>query len=141
MNNLILPLLTILFLCSCTSGRSNNASGDDTDQWIRSELYFSLSRPGQSDISLNEWQAFVTQQITPMVPEGFTELIAQGYFPENGQSKTETVRVLVILHPAKDQATFGKRIDQLGRLYCTTFGQSMVLRADSPTTLRFLGRE
>jgi Protein of unknown function (DUF3574) len=141
MHKITLVLCTTLFLFSCTSARNNNASTNTTEQWIRSELYFSLSRPGLNDISITEWQAFLTQQITPMIPEGFTELIAQGHYPENGESKSETVRVLVILHPEKEHQTFSKRSDQLGRLYCATFGQNMVLRTDSPTSLHVIYKQ
>lgn len=132
-------LLTFLVLVTvalggCTTSRSAGEAGT----WQRSELYFGLSRRGAPDVSEQEWRDFVTTEVVPAFPGGFTELTAVGHFSEDGQSRREPVRVLVVLNPPDQAAAAGRKLDALGRSYCRRFNQDAVLRADSPATLSFL---
>jgi hypothetical protein len=89
-------------------------------------------------VSDAEWKTFVATQVAPAFPGGFTELTAIGHFREDGQSKSEPVRVLVILNPPEQAESTNSRLNALGRAYCQRFGQDAVLRADSSATLTFL---
>jgi hypothetical protein len=129
-----LILLSVLFLGGCDATRGGGEAGT----WQRSELYFGLSRRGAPDVSEEEWRQFVANEVVPAFPGGFTELTAQGHFGENGQSRKEPVRVLVILNPPDQAAAAGRKLDALARLYCKRFNQDAVLRADAPATLMFL---
>lgn len=131
---LLLLVLVTIVLGACSSARSTN----DSATWQRSELYFGLSRRGAPDVSDEEWRHFVTTEVVPAFPGGFTELTAVGHFSEDGQSHKEPVRVLVILNPPEQAAAAGRRLDALGRSYCRRFNQDAVLRADAAATLSFL---
>ena len=136
MRTLLLPALLLLSCLAggCTGARSDGGSAT----WQRSELYFGLSRRGAADVSEAEWRQFVATEVVPAFPGGFTELTALGHFREDGQSRQEPVRVLVILNPPDQGAATGRKLDALGRSYCRRFGQDAVLRADIPTALTFL---
>lgn len=136
MRHLILPVLVFatLVLGACTSTRSASDGGT----WQRSELYFGLSRRDAPDVSEEEWRQFVTTEVVPAFPGGFTELTATGHFSEDGKSQREPVRVLVILNPPDQAAATNRKLDALGRTYCRRFNQDAVLRADAPASLTFL---
>lgn len=132
--HLLLVLIATLVTVGCTTARSTADAGT----WKRSELYFGLSRRGAADVTEDEWRQFVTSEVVPAFPGGFTELSAVGHFSEDGQSRREPVRVLVILNPPDQTATTSRKLDALGRSYCRRFNQDAVLRADAPATLSFL---
>ncbi len=131
-------LLVLLFAGLVSSGCSTARNPLDTTAWTRSEVYFGLSRRGAADVSDDEWRQFVATEVVPAFPGGFTELTALGHFSADGQSRSEPVRVLVILNPPEQAAAAGRRIDALGRIYCRRFNQDAVLRADAPVTLGFI---
>lgn len=132
----LLPLLVILSCLpmGCSSQRGSDAGGT----WKRSELYFGLSRRGADDVSEAEWRQFVVSEVVPAFPGGFTELTAIGHFRQDGTSRHEPVRVLVILNPPEQAVAAGLKLDALGRSYCRRFSQDAVLRADASTHLTFL---
>jgi Protein of unknown function (DUF3574) len=139
MTPMLKPCLSILLVMTCWFAAGCNArSTDGTATWQRSELYFGLSRRDAPDVSEAEWKDFVTNQVTPAFPGGFTELIAFGHFREDGSNKSEPVRVLVVLNPIDQADSVGRKLDTLGKAYCARFGQDAVLRADSHTNLTFL---
>ncbi len=135
--NTLLCLLVVstLFGTSCTT---TTRTTDTQAQWQNSTLYFGLSRPGRPDVTIDEWNDFVTNQVVPAFPGGFTELIAQGHFREEGKSISEPVRILVFLNPVKDAMSTDRKLNALGRAYCARFGQHTVLRADTTKKLTFL---
>lgn len=139
MRDHLLPALLILMLCGagCTAARTTSDAG----AWERTELYFGLSRPGAADVSEQEWRQFVTTEVVPAFPGGFTELTAIGHFRQDGHSRSEPVRVLVILNPPDQTAATSRKLDALGRSYCRRFNQDAVLRADSVSRLTFLHAE
>jgi hypothetical protein len=137
---ILLTILIPLLGSGCTGARSGEA-GDGASAWRRTELSFGLSRRGAPDVSEAEWREFVTTQVVPAFPGGFTELPAQGHYREEGQSRSEAVRVLVVLHPADRLAADNRALDRLARAYCVRFGQDAVLRADSAVTLTFLSAD
>jgi hypothetical protein len=136
MRQFLLPALCLL--AALHSGCSPSRSEERAGTWQRTELYFGLSRRGAPDVSEEEWRHFVTTEVVPAFPGGFTELSAMGHFSEDGQSRREPVRVLVVLNPPEQAAAAGSRLDALGRSYCRRFNQDAVLRADAPATLSFL---
>lgn len=128
-------LLTLLGTSGCSTA---SRSTDSAATWMRSELYFGLSRRNAANVSAEEWRAWVLAEVVPAFPGGFTELTAQGFFSEDGKSHQEPVRVLVILNPPDQAAATGRKLDALGRSYCRRFGQDAVLRSDSESRLTFL---
>lgn len=107
--------------------------------WVRSELYFGMSRPDGSVVSAEQWQAFVDQQITPRFPEGLTVLSAAGQWrDEAGAVVHEPARVLVVFHPAADGAAATRKLRTLAQLYAQQFDQSAVLLAQSAAQVDFI---
>lgn len=93
---------------------------------VRSELYFGRLRPDRTVVSDAEWQAFVTEHVTPRFPDGFTVLDATGQYRErSGQVIREPTKVLVILHPPA--AGSRAAIEELRQLYRKLFDQESVL--------------
>lgn len=136
MRTALLPMLLLLSLLPL--GCSHQRSTEEGGTWQRSELYFGLSRRGADDVTEAEWRQFIESEVVPAFPGGFTELIATGHFRQDGTSRHEPVRVLVILNPPEQIEAVGRKLDALGRSYCRRFSQDAVLRADMPTQLRFL---
>lgn len=136
MRTALLPLLLLMSLVPM--GCSPQRSSADGGTWQRSELHFGLSRRGADDVSEAEWRQFVVSEVVPAFPGGFTEMTAIGHFRQDGTSRNEPVRVLVILNPPEQAEAAGRKLDALGRSYCRRFSQDAVLRADAPTTLTFL---
>jgi hypothetical protein len=120
----------------CTTQSTRSAEGAGTYQRI--EMYFPLSRPNAVDVTDAEWKAFLTQQIVPALPEGVTEIAAQGYFFENGTSKSEAVRILLILTPIEKVASISTRLSAIGRAYTQRFGHDIFLRTDTTNKVTFI---
>lgn len=140
MRHPLLPLFALLVVVftGCTG---QQRSSDHAGTWQRSELYFGLARRDTTEVTAEEWRAFVTNEVVPAFPGGFTELTAVGYFRAGDSTQREPVRVLVILNPPDQAAETSRKLDALGRTYCRRFGQDAVLRADSATQLTFLHAE
>src|SRR5215203_3503289 len=79
----------------CYAPRLSTAARD----WVRTELYFGLSRPDGSVITDAEWVGFVNASVLPRFPAGFTVVPAQGYFGSRDQSpRAEPARLLILFH-------------------------------------------
>jgi hypothetical protein len=106
--------------------------------WVRTELYFGLSRPDGTIITDAEWAGFVNASITPRFPAGFTVLPAQGYFGSRDQTPhSEPTRLLILFHDpaAQDRAT--DHITAVATEFARQFNQESVLRIDAPVRATF----
>jgi hypothetical protein len=124
----------IVLLSFVTPGGCRIAA--DRQTWTRTELCFGLSKPDRSIISEDQWQSFVDQQIVPRFPEGFTIVSSQGHWWQDGQTRAEPSRVVIIMHPRTPDTD--QRIDAIARQYARQFNQDAVLRADSPSRVSFV---
>ena len=85
--------------CASHSGRTAHGVGYSELYWIRTELYFGMNRRNGASVSDSQWQTFVSQEMTPRFPKGFTVVPADGrYMDQSGNMTIEHSRVLVILH-------------------------------------------
>ena len=134
-------LSLLAFILIVMSGCTDNGRNNTATAWQRSEMYFGLTRPDKTEVSEADWRDFVNNQVAVSFPGGFTELTAVGHYRENGESKSEPVRVLVILNPPDKRAITNTKLNSLGSSYCARFGIVAVLRADSDATLNFLRAE
>ena len=101
------------------------------DRYRRTELYFGLSKKDGSEVTDDEWQKFLNDEVTPRFPDGFTVLNSVGQFRmSTGMIVRERSRVLILLYPRKDRGTISGRIDEIRSAYCRTFDQESVLRMD-----------
>ena len=105
------------------------------ENWLRTELYFGLSKTG-GEVSDQEWQQFVADEITPRFPQGLTILGAYGQWQNaSGVIQNEQSRVMVLLH--SPDAHVNEKIEALRSVYCRKFDQEAVLRVTSPAVVSF----
>jgi hypothetical protein len=96
---------------------------------VRTELFFGLSRPNGADVTDTEFAKFLTDEVTPRFPSGYSVIRVQGHWREQtGRDREEPSRVLILLHPrsAEDEA----KIELIRSIYKTRFAQEAVLRTD-----------
>lgn len=127
-----LVLLGGLLVGGCASAPSSETcSADEIAHGcaITTELFFGLSRPDGTLVGDNEWSIFLANVVTPLFPDGFTVLPAEGQWrePRTGRLAHEPSKVLVIVHThfGDDQS-----IAALVTAYKQTFLQNSVLRVD-----------
>ncbi|MEZ4561846.1 MAG: DUF3574 domain-containing protein [Thermomicrobiales bacterium] len=101
------------------------------EPWMRTELFFGLSRPDGSTISQDEWERFLDAEITPRFPDGLTVLSASGQWQgEDSQIVEEPSKVLILLYPRAAIPESHQEIEEIRAAYETRFNQESVLRAD-----------
>jgi hypothetical protein len=105
------------------------------DQFVRTELFFGLSRPG-GRITEGQFARFVDKEVTPRFPDGLTVLSGLGQFRlESGEIVEERSKVLVILHGGDDVAS--KELEEIRYEYIDQFDQQSVLRTDEASCVSF----
>lgn len=101
------------------------------EPWIRTELFFGLSRPDGSSISESEWESFLDAVITPRFPEGLTVLSASGQWQgDDNQIVEEPSKLLILLYPREAIPESHREIEEIRAAYEVRFLQESVLRAD-----------
>jgi hypothetical protein len=104
--------------------------------FMRTELFFGLSRSGGPDITEQEFQSFVDAAVTSRFPDGLTLLSGKGQFKNAaGQIIQEGSKLLILLYPFSKQSSAG--VDEIRAEYKTTFQQQSVLRVDEPSCVSF----
>jgi hypothetical protein len=99
------------------------------DQYWRTELYFGLGKQDGTVVSEDEWQRFLTDEVTPRFPEGLTIIEARGQYKNfAGKIVREPSRVLIILYRKKYRKEAGQKIDTICETYKRLFEQESVLR-------------
>jgi Protein of unknown function (DUF3574) len=123
-------LLAVLLLSGCLNVEQQT--------WTRTELCFGLSKPDRSIISDEQWQAFINEQIVPRFPQGFTVVPAEGRWFQDGQTRSEPSRIVIIMHPKTSEDDV--KIDMIAREYARRFNQDAVLRADGVSKVTFVDK-
>jgi hypothetical protein len=101
------------------------------DKYFRTELYFGRSRPDGTLISIEEWEAFLNDVVTPRFPDGFTVLDGIGQYKDrSGRVIKEPSKVLIFLYTKKGSNLARKKIDEIRETYRSAFKQESVLRVD-----------
>ena len=101
------------------------------EKWIRTELYFGMSRKGGADISEAEFQGFVDEVVTPRFPSGLTILDARGQWREDDSTLAkERSKVLVLIYPRSERRSANTKIEEIRAAYKSRFTQQSVLRVD-----------
>ena len=100
-------------------------------KYIRTELYFGLSRKGGANVSDEEFQDFLSEFVTPRFPNGLTLFDARGQWRGNDAAITkEPTKVLILLYPRKERRDAGRKIEEIRAEYRRRFSQQSVLRVD-----------
>lgn len=108
-----------------------------TEQFIRTELFFGSGKPDGSNITEEQWQQFLNAEITPRFPDGLTVLTGLGqYRGANGVIVRERSIVLSLMYPTQTRRTSHEKIERIRAAYKTAFQQESVLRVDSVLPVR-----
>ena len=106
------------------------------DRWVRSEVYFGLSRPDGSLISGAEWQAFLDEVVTPEFSSGLSVVDVEGQWRNAaGHIDHEHSKMLVLFHPADREVE--AKIDLIRRAYQLRFDQEAVMKVTSRSRVDF----
>jgi hypothetical protein len=108
----------------------------NTNIFIQDDLYFGRSRPG-GIISEQEFQKFLSQEITPRFPEGLTVVDATGQFRNRkGVIIKEPTKIVILIHPNSQKKN--QAIQEIINLYKSRFNQESVLDVTSiPARVKF----
>ncbi len=129
MKNYLLAVLLTATAIGCQSTPTGN-------RWVRTEVYFGLSKPDGSLISTNDWQTFVDEVVTPQFPTGLSILDASGQWRNaTGHIDHESSKVLVLLHPPGTEVE--AKIDAIRAAYRKRFQQEAVMKVTSPARVDF----
>jgi len=127
---------TYLFVPSLHAGDDEGFRCKVGDLFLRTELFFGLSRP-EGEVTEEEFQQFLAQYITPRFPDGLTVVTGLGQFRNaSGVIIQERSKLVILLYPP-DQAHASWRIERIREEYKTLFQQESVLRADSRECVSF----
>ena len=99
--------------------------------FVRTELFFGLSKPDGTMVTENQFKDFLDKVITPRFPDGLTVLMGEGRFrTKEGNIMAEKSVVVIILYPV---VAGGKHqhIETIREAYKSAFQQESVLRVDS----------
>lgn len=102
---------------------------------VRTELFFGLGMPDGSEVSQQQWEQFVRDEISPRFAGGLTILGARGHWRDDRAIHHEPARLVVILHEATKKVN--DQIEQIRELYKQRFDQTSVLRSDSVDKVSF----
>ena len=120
--------------CAGAPGRSAPATSQN---WIREELYFGASIPGDGEVSNQAWELFVEEEIAPRFPDGFTILEAEGRWRHaDGSNAEERTRIFVIVRAATDERA-EQAVAAVAEAYKQRFRQESVLRVTDRVEARF----
>ncbi|TAK50863.1 MAG: DUF3574 domain-containing protein [Gammaproteobacteria bacterium] len=129
MKRFLPPLLLSFALAGC-------ASVPTGERWVRSEVYFGLSKPDGSLISNAEWQIFMDEVVTPEFPAGLSVVDTAGQWRNaTGHIDREQSKMLVLLHPPG--AATEARIDAIRAAYRKRFSQEAVMKVTTPVRVAF----
>lgn len=135
-------LLSAFWLAPATfaeRGFTRNFAGKifASKSFLRTELYFGTMKKDGSQVTEDEWQKFLAEEVTPRFPGGFTVLTGYGQFRDSGgKIVRENSFVLIVLYPLKMRKSSSRKIELIRRAYKKTFHQQSVLRVDYQQAVR-----
>ncbi len=133
-----IALAFVLSGCTAPSQKSvaDTQSCKADNQMQQTTLYFGLSRPAGKDITPQEWQQFVDNDVTPRFRDGLTVLDARGQWLGNdGKVAREQSKALMLIHGKDAQSE--SNIEALRNVYKSRFAQESVMRVDNPVCVQF----
>lgn len=96
---------------------------------VESKLYFGLSRPDGGAVEEPQWQDFLTREVTPRFPSGFTVLNGFGQWrSRDNKIVAERSKVLIVVHPSTDEDA--KALAEIKAAYVKRFHQESVFQTD-----------
>jgi hypothetical protein len=109
---------------------------NDESSWVKTELYFGLSRNDSGYVTWEEWQSFHDTVITRAFQSGSTTFEANGrWLNEFGIVISENSKVVVLINEMNPDVS--AKIDSLREKYKRYHHQSAVLRVDQKVEVSF----
>jgi Protein of unknown function (DUF3574) len=110
--------------------------------FIRTELFFGLSKPDQAQVTELEFQQFINREVTPRFPDGLTLLSGRGQFKTSSNKIVkEPTNLLILIYPqdrlAPDKVSQNHKVEQICKAYKLAFQQESVLRSDELSCVSF----
>jgi hypothetical protein len=110
--------------------------------FVRTELFFGLSKPDQSQVTELEFQQFIKREVTPRFPDGLTLLSGRGQFKTSSNKIVkEPTNLLILIYPqdrlAPDKSEQNQKVEQIRKAYKLAFQQESVLRSDELSCVSF----
>ncbi len=132
---LVLLILAGFVLAAC-SETSNTACPEETDPFVKYELFMGRSTADGNVVVDEEWDSFLADTVTPRFPDGLTVLDAQGQWRNSeGRILKERSTILVILAPPGEDAR--RLINEISDEYKMRFNQESVLQVVGETCASF----
>jgi len=132
---LALGLLALGLLAGCANQGLNAPA--HAPGWQQTDLYFAIARVGNSAQGEATWHRFVTDEVIPRFPDGFTIVPARGTWQtREAESPPELeTRVLVVVHPQSPE--MNARIEAIRRAWRALTSAKSVLRVDRKAEVSF----
>ena len=109
------------------SGTGALSCPDETDQFVKYQLFMGRSNQDGEVVDDAAWDAFLEDTVTPRFPDGLTVLDARGQWRDSeGKILKERSKLLVILALPSDDGM--SLIDEISDEYERRFNQESVLR-------------
>lgn len=103
--------------------------------FVQDELYFGRNKPG-GQVSNQDFQSFLQQEVTPRFPDGLTVLDADGQFLSSQGIIKEKTKLLILIHSNSSEDR--QELQEIVDAYKKQFQQQSVLRVTStPEQVRF----
>lgn len=132
-HHLVVTTLLALLLAACTARPPACATGQQA--WIGEQLYFGAASP-QGEVSLDAWNAFLRDVVTPRFPDGLTTWQAAGQWRSaDGTLTREPAYILDLVH-AGDAAAESSVLAIIDT-YKSRHRQEAVLRVRTPVCVSF----
>lgn len=110
----------------------------DSRLFVRTELFFGLSKADGSEVTDLEFQQFLNREVTPKFPDGLTLLSGRGQFKNSsGQIIKEPAKLLILIYPLEQSSNSSQNIEQIRKAYKIAFQQNSVLRTDESSCVSF----
>lgn len=134
----LLLILSLLLSFNCVTTSNKNFQTDRSiNRYIRTELYFGLSKPTGGIITENEWQNFVNDIITPLFKNGYTTIDAEGRWLDVQAHKTITEKTKIIIIIYKKSKYTDDAINKIIETYKKMFDQQAVMQLDFEVEVQF----
>jgi hypothetical protein len=135
-----LAVLLALGLAGCVTQQASPPSPSVCavgDAMVETQLFFGMNKPRGGFVSARDWDAFVSREVSPRFPEGFSVIDGAGFWRDGATQKTisEKSKVVVRLHEASAEAD--QAIGAIVEAYKVKFEQEAVLRVDRPVCAKF----
>ena len=134
---ILLALLILAgFVLAACSETTNAACPEDSDPFVKYELFMGRSTTDGDVVDDEDWDSFLADSVTPRFPDGLTVLDAQGQWRNSeGRILKERSIILVILAPPGDKGL--RLIDEISNEYKVRFKQESVLQVIGETCVSF----